>query len=104
MVRRLASRGPSVLVKETTELIDPVDLSGIRFALRLRAPNWRPPAEALVWASRVIVVYELLGRRHRDGRGGRRREGKADREIRRCLKHHLARRIFKLLRLGVDSL
>ena len=27
-----------------------------------------------------------------------------DREIRRCLKRHLARRIFKLLRLGVDSL
>jgi len=26
-------------VKETTEAIDPVDSSGIRFALRLRAPN-----------------------------------------------------------------
>ncbi len=33
----------------------------------------------------------------------RRAEGKSDREIRRCLKRHLARRIFKLLQ-GLDSL
>jgi transposase len=33
----------------------------------------------------------------------RRQEGKSDREIRRCLKRHLARRIFHLLQ-GVDSL
>ncbi len=33
----------------------------------------------------------------------RRHEGKTDREIRRCLKRHLARRIFKLLQ-GLDSL
>lgn len=33
----------------------------------------------------------------------RRSEGKSDREIRRCLKRHLARRIFRLL-MGLDSL
>jgi len=33
----------------------------------------------------------------------RRTEGKSDREIRRCLKRHLARRIFKLLQ-RVDDL
>jgi len=33
----------------------------------------------------------------------RRHEGKTDREVRRCLKRHLARRIFKLLQ-GLDSL
>lgn len=33
----------------------------------------------------------------------RRGEGKSDREIRRCLKRHLARRIFRLL-MGLDSL
>ena len=33
----------------------------------------------------------------------RRAEGKSDREIRRCLKRHLARRLFKLLQ-RVDSL
>jgi hypothetical protein len=32
----------------------------------------------------------------------RRAEGKSDREIRRCLKRHLARRLFKLLQ-RVDS-
>lgn len=33
----------------------------------------------------------------------RQREGKSDREIRRCLKRHLARRIFRLLQ-GIDTL
>ncbi len=33
----------------------------------------------------------------------RRTEGRSDREIRRCLKRHLARRIFKLLQ-RVDNL
>jgi hypothetical protein len=33
----------------------------------------------------------------------RRAEGKSDREIRRCLKRHLMRRLFKLLQ-RVDSL
>ena len=60
MVRRLASRCPSVLVEETTEAIDPDDLAVVRFAPHLRAPNWSPLAEALVWASPVIVVDELL--------------------------------------------
>jgi len=36
-------------------------------------------------------------------RDWRRTEGKSDREIRRCLKRHLVRRIFKLLQ-RVDSL
>jgi hypothetical protein len=47
-------------VKETTEATDPDDLSGIKFDPDLCAPNWRSLAEALVWASRVIVVDELL--------------------------------------------
>ena len=47
-------------MKETTEAIDPDDSRGIRFGLDLRAPNWRPLAEALVWASSVMVVDELL--------------------------------------------
>ena len=33
----------------------------------------------------------------------RRAEGKSDREIRRCLKRHLARRIFRSLK-GLDTL
>lgn len=44
---------PSVLVKETTEAIDPDDLRVVRFAPHLRAPNRRALAEALVWASSV---------------------------------------------------
>jgi len=60
MLRRLASRCPSVLVNETTEAIHANDLAVVRFAPHLRAPNWSPLAEALVWASRVIVVDELL--------------------------------------------
>jgi hypothetical protein len=47
-------------VKETTEAIDPDDSSGIKFALHLRTPIWRLLAEALVWASSVIVVDELV--------------------------------------------
>jgi hypothetical protein len=38
-------------VKETTEAIDPDNLSGIRFAPQLNVWNWRSLAEALVWAS-----------------------------------------------------
>jgi hypothetical protein len=49
MVRRLASRCPSVLVEETTEAIDADDLAVVRFAPHLRAPNWSPLAE--VWDS-----------------------------------------------------
>jgi len=60
MVRRLASRCPSVLVEETTEAIGADDLAVVRFAPHLRAPNWSPPAEALVWGSRVIVLDELV--------------------------------------------
>jgi hypothetical protein len=60
MLRRLASRYPSVLVKETPEAIDPDDLRVVRFALYVRAPNWRLLADALVRASRMIVVDELL--------------------------------------------
>ena len=47
-------------MEETTEAIDADDLAVVRFAPHLRAPNWSPLAEALVWASRVIVVDELL--------------------------------------------
>ena len=32
----------------------------------------------------------------------RRAEGKSDREIRRCLKRHLARRVFRLLK-GINA-
>jgi len=39
-------------VNETTEAIDPDDLTVVRFAPHLRASNWRLLAEALVWASR----------------------------------------------------
>jgi hypothetical protein len=60
MLRRLASRCPGVLVKEAPEAIDPDDLRVVRFALHVRAPNGRLLAEALVRASRVIVVDELL--------------------------------------------
>ena len=37
-----------------------MNLSGTRFVRHLGAPNWRPLAEALVWASGVIMVDELL--------------------------------------------
>jgi len=60
MLRRLASRCPNVFVNETTEAIDPDDSAVVRFARHLGTSNRRPLAEALVWASRVIVVDELL--------------------------------------------
>jgi hypothetical protein len=60
MLRRLASRCPNVFVNETTEAIDPDDSAVVRFAWYLGTSNRRPLAEALVWASRVIVVDELL--------------------------------------------
>jgi hypothetical protein len=59
MVRRVTSRCPSVLVKETADTIDPDDLSAVRFTLHLSDRNRRSLAQALVWASRVVVVDEL---------------------------------------------
>src|SRR5579859_3101117 len=58
--RRLASRHPSVLVCQTTDAIAPDDLRVVRFVPHIRAPNGRPLAEALVWASTAIVVDELM--------------------------------------------
>jgi len=48
MSGQLASRCPNVLVNETTEAIEPDDFGCIKFAARLRRPNWRPLAETLV--------------------------------------------------------
>lgn len=50
-------------------------------------------------ASDFVLVPELLANFYMRALP----EGKSDREIRRCLKRHLARRIFKLLQ-RVDSL
>lgn len=57
MVRRLASRCPSVLVEETTEAIDPDDLAIVRFAPHLRVPNWSPLAEC---RARKFVIFDQL--------------------------------------------
>ena len=46
-------------MKESAEAIDSDDLTSIGFAIQRRAPNWRPLAEALMWASSVVVVDEL---------------------------------------------
>jgi len=47
-------------VNEPTDVIAPDDLRVVRFVLHMRAPNGRPLAEALVWASTVIVVDEFM--------------------------------------------
>ena len=60
MLRRFASRCPNVFVNETTDASHVNDFGVVRFAPDLRAPNWSPLGETLVWASRVIVVDELL--------------------------------------------
>lgn len=55
-------------------------------------------------ALHTIVMWRMNFHAETRAYGLRRRgEGKSDREIRRCLKRHLARRLFRLLK-GLDSL